>query len=126
MLELELVLALTEGGTCAELVDIPVGDTGAVVFSFRRAFPAVTFSASNVGFTPVAFTPVAFVEVVVVPLVVVGIIVFPIIVLFVGIIPLVDEDGNDEFVLFCCANTNRESLMFINTNTIAIQRLVTA
>jgi hypothetical protein len=108
------------------LVDIPLGDTGAVVFSFRRAFPAVTFFASNVGFIPVAFTPVAFWEVVVVPLVVVGIMVFPIKVLLVGAIPLVV--AADEFVLlFCCANTNRKLLMLTvaNANTIAIERLVT-
>jgi hypothetical protein len=86
----------------------------------------VTFFASNVGFTPVAFTPVAFLEVVVVPLVAVGIIVFPMRVLLVGTMPLVVEDGDDEFVLFCCADTNRELLMLINANTIAIERLVTA
>jgi hypothetical protein len=129
VLELEFALALTEGGMCAELVDIPVGDTGAVVFSFRSAFPAVTFFARRVGLTPVAFTPVVFPEVVVVPLVVVGIIVFPIIVLFVGTKPLVgkppvEEYDVDEFVLFCCADTFRELLML--TNTITMKRLVTA
>jgi hypothetical protein len=50
LLELEAALALAGCGACAELVDIPVGDTGAVVFSFRRAFPAVTFCASKVAF----------------------------------------------------------------------------
>jgi hypothetical protein len=132
LLELEVALAFAGCGTCAELVDIPVGDTGAVVFSFKRAFPAVTFCASKVVLTPVAFTPVAFPEVVVVPLVVVGIMVFPIIVLLVGTKPLegdpLVDDGNDElFVLLCCADTNRELLIVTNANanTIAIERLVT-
>jgi hypothetical protein len=132
LLELEVALAFAGCGTCAELVDIPVGDTGAVVFSFKRAFPAVTFCASKVALTPVAFTPVAFPEVVVVPLVVVGIMVFPIIVLLVGTKPLegdlLVDDGNDElFVLLCCADTNRELLIVsnANANTIAIERLVT-
>jgi hypothetical protein len=75
----------------------------------------VTFFASKVAFTLVAFTPVAFWEVVVVPLVVVGIIVFPIKVLLVGTIPLADAD--DEFVLFCCANTSME-LVYANPNPI--------
>jgi hypothetical protein len=131
LLELEVALAFAGCGTCAELVDIPVGDTGAVVFSFRRAFPAVTFCASKGAFTPVAFTPVAFSEVVVVPLVVVGIMVFPMIVLLVGTKPLEDDppvdDGDDEelVVLLCCADTNKELLILTNANTIAIERLVT-
>ena len=83
----------------------------------------MTFFASNVGLTPVAFTPVAFWDVVVVPLVVDGSIVFPIIVLLVGIIPLVGA-ADDEFVLFCCADTN--SVLLILTNTIAIEKAVTA
>jgi hypothetical protein len=107
LLELEVALALAGCGTCAELVDIPVGDTGAVVFSFRSAFPTVTFCASNVAFTPVAFTPVAFLEVVVVPLVVDGIMVFPMKLLLVGTIPFVVVVV-DEFVLFCCANVKTE------------------
>jgi hypothetical protein len=98
-----------------------------VVFSFRRAFPAVTFCASNVAFTPVAFTPVAFLEVVVVPFVVDGIMVFPIIVLLVGTKPL-EDDGDDELlVLLCCADANKELLIFTNANanTTAIERVVT-
>jgi hypothetical protein len=127
LLELEVALAFAGCGTCAELVDIPVGDTGAVVFSFRRAFPAVTFCASKVAFTPVAFTPVAFPEVVVVPFVVDGIIVFPIMVLLLGTKPL-EDDGDDElFVLLCCADANRELLILTNANanTIAIERVIT-
>jgi hypothetical protein len=128
-LELVVAFPLIEGGRCAALVDIPVGDTGAVVFSFRRAFPAVTFFASNIGFTPVAFTPVAFLVVVVVPLVVVGIIVFPMRVLLVGTIPLVVdgppvEDVDDEFVLFCCARTTIGLVLLINANPIPRERIV--
>jgi hypothetical protein len=95
---------LTEGGACAALVDMPVGDTGAVVFSLVKALAAVTLLASNAGFTPVAFVPVAFLEVVVVPFVVDGIMVSPIIVLFdIDINPLFIDD-DDVFV--CCANTS--------------------
>jgi hypothetical protein len=101
-----LAFPLTEGGACAALVDMPVGDTGAVVFSLVKALAAVTLLASNAGFTPVAFVPVAFLEVVVVPFVVDGIMVSPIIVLFdIDINPLfIDVDDEDVFV--CCANTS--------------------
>ena len=93
---------------CIALVDIPVGDTGAVVFSLVRAFPTVTFCADKAGLTPVAFTPVAFAAVVVVPFVVDGIIVFPIIVLLVGTSPfVVDVDIEaDELEFVCCASAN--------------------
>jgi hypothetical protein len=93
---------------------MPVGDTGAVVFSLVKAFAAVTLLASNAGFTPVAFVPVAFLEVVVVPFVVDGIIVSPIIVLF-DINPLfidVDDDDDDD-VFVCCAITSDGLLLII-------------
>jgi hypothetical protein len=80
---------------------MPVGDTGAVVFSLVKAFAAVTLLASKAGFNPVAFVPVAFLEVVVVPFVVGGIMVSPIIVLF-DINPLFINVDDDVFV--CCAN----------------------
>lgn len=84
---------------------MPVGDTGAVVFSLVKAFAAVTLLASNAGFTPVAFVPVAFLEVVVVPFVVDGIIVSPIIVLF-DINPLFIDADDDDDVFVCCAITS--------------------
>jgi hypothetical protein len=99
-----LAFPLTEGGACAALVDMPVGDTGAVVFSLVKALAAVTLLASNAGFTPVAFVPVAFLEVVVVPFVVDGIMVSPIIVLL-DINPLF-IDVDDDIVFVCCANTS--------------------
>ena len=46
---------------CIALVDIPVGDTGAVVFSLVRAFPTVTFCANKAGLTPVAFVVVYYI-----------------------------------------------------------------
>jgi hypothetical protein len=113
-----VVFDFTEGGTCAAFVDIPVGDTGAVVFSLVKAFAAVTLLASKAGFTPVAFTPVAFLAVVVAPFVVVGIMVFPIIVLLLDINPLfiviVDDD-----VFVCCANTSHELLLTTNAKLMA-------
>ena len=82
---------------------MPVGDTGAVVFSLVKAFAAVTLLASNAGFTPIPFVPVAFLAVVVVPFVFDGIMVFPIIVLLLGINPLCIDVDDDVFV--CCADT---------------------
>jgi len=87
---------------------MPLGDTGAVVFSLVKAFAAVTLLASNAGFTPIAFVPVAFLAVVVVPFVFDGIMVFPIIVLF-DINPLCIDVDEDVFV--CCANTS-DGLLF--------------
>ena len=93
---------------------MPLGDTGAVVFSLVKAFAAVTLLASNAGFTPVAFVPVAFLEVVVVPFVVDGIVVSPIIVLF-GINPLfMDVNVDDDDVFVCCANTS-DGLLLLST-----------
>jgi hypothetical protein len=46
---------------CIALVDIPVGDTGAVVFSLVRAFPTVTLCANKAGLTPVAFAVVYYI-----------------------------------------------------------------
>ena len=83
---------------------MPVGDTGAVVFSLVKAFAAVTLLASNAGFTPIPLVPVAFLAVVVVPFVFDGIMVFPIIVLLFGINPLCIDVDDDVFVCFC-ANT---------------------
>lgn len=84
---------------------MPVGDTGAVVFSLVKAFAAVTLLASNVGFTPIPLVPVAFLAVVVVPFVFDGIMVFPIIVLLLDINPLC-IDVDDEVFVCCCANTS--------------------
>ena len=56
------------------------------MFSFRSAFPTVTFFASNAGLTPIAFMPVGFLAVVVA-----GITLFPISVLLEGTMPLVGE-----------------------------------
>jgi hypothetical protein len=93
---------------CIALVDIPVGDIGAVVFSLVRTFPTVTFCANKAGLTPVAFTPVAFAAVVVVPFVVDGIIVFPIIVSLVGTRPFADDVNieDDGLGFVCCASAN--------------------
>ena len=94
---------------------MPVGDTGAVVFSLVKAFAAVTLLASNAGFTPIPFVPVAFLAVVVVPFVFDGITAFPIIVLLFGINPLrIDVDDDDVFV--CCADTG-DGLLSIKLDT---------
>jgi hypothetical protein len=112
-----VVFDFIEGGTCAAFVDIPVGDTGAVVFPLVKAFAAVTLLASNAGFTPVAFTPVAFLAVVVVPFVVVGIMVFPIIVLL-DINPLFIVIFEDD-VFVCCAKASHELLLTTSAKLIA-------
>lgn len=95
---------------------MPLGDTGAVVFSLVKAFAAVTLLASNAGFIPVAFVPVAFLEVVVVPFVVDGIVVSPIIVLF-DINPLFMDVNVDDDVFVCCANTSDGLLLSTKAGT---------